>query len=438
MLLDNIELEVVMPFNLLLTSILATSPASGGLELEEAIQVALENRSEILSSQMSVSSSELNELDSDLWFLPDITANGTIAASGLPDDSGTGYSSGIGINGTLPILSFQSMAGSRMASISTDISSLQLEAEKQDVIVDVVLAYLDVLYAMEVQETQALNLQMLEESYETATLNYNSGTISRYEYLQSHVALENSRPAYTAAGYSLEDAYEKLALNMGVDHASISPLDGSMEDALPFRMPCTLGMAVELMEENSPELAIAELGIRSADAAVDMADAAFTPTLSASASMAWSGVDEQFGSIDTDKWSESWNVGISLSIPIMSGLGSITGSRSARYDRLAARASLETTGMTLQQQLNQVWNSYLLAGENLRGADALILEAEEALNIAMISYESGSITRLELDNSTLALMQARNSRSKALLDLRSAEITIVRITGFAIGGKEVN
>jgi outer membrane protein len=412
-----------------LAILVALASAPEGLTLEEAIGEALGNRSEIVSAEMALRSARLTELSSDLWFMPSISASGNIAASENVESTSHLYSSGVILDGAAALFSLQGVASSRSASTATELSRLSLSTTEMDVIREVTLAYLGVLHAQETLETMRLKLEVQEETYRTASLNYEAGTISRYSYLQSHVILENSRPEYNAAEYSLEEAYEALAVALGVDRASIGTLSGSLEEGIPFSVPETLEEASELLDKWSPDLLLSSLSVQSAQNAIFYAYAAFAPTLSATASWGLSGLDDEFGEVDTGDWDESWNVGLRITVPIMTGLSSYTSSRSARYDELAAESSREADRAGLHQQLNQAWNDYELAMANLSGANALVEEAEEALQIAMTSYESGSITSLDLDNSTVALMQARNTRSGALYSLRSGEAIISRLIG---------
>ena len=409
-------------------SLLLADP-SQGINLEEAIITALENRSEITSSEMNLRTAELTELDSDLWFLPSISVMGNIGAAGDESPSPDVYSSGVALSGQMQIFSLQGIAGSRISSTETEISKTALSAAEMDIIKDTAISYLDVLYSIYVLETSEMQLEIQEEAFRTAGLNYRAGTISRYDYLQSHVTLENSRPEYRAALFDYENAVNALSVAMGIDPDFIPHLNGSLEQSLPFNLPSSLVQARLLMEMNSTELRLSELSVESAENMSFMANAVFAPTVSATANLGWSGQDEDFGGIDTERWVENWSVGLEVSIPLFTGLDNIISSRSAGYSEVSVIASHNAVVDLLEQQLNEAWNGCLLAMDNLSGADVLIEEAEEALSIAYVSYDGGSITALNLDNSVVALMQARDTRSRALLNLRIYQTTIARLTG---------
>lgn len=413
---------------LLTVSLLLASP-SQGLSLGESILTALGNRSEITSSEMNLRTAELTELNSDLWFLPSISARGNISAAGDEGPAPDVYTSSAALSGQMPIFSLQGIAGSRSSSTQTEISRTTLSAVEMDVIKDTVLSYLEVLYTIDALETAEMKLEIQEDAFQVAGFNYEAGTISRYDYLQSHVSLENSRPEYRVALVNYGNAVNALSIAMGIDPDSIPHLNGSLNQRLPFDLPSSLDQARLLMEKNSTELRLSELSVESAENMSFVADAGFAPTVSATANLGWSGQDDAFGDIDTDGWVENWSVGLEISIPLFTGFDNIASSRSARYSELSSLASHDAAEDLLEQQLNEAWSGYLLALDNLSGADALIEEAEEALSIANVSYDGGSITALNLDNSIVALMQARDTRSLALLNLRVYQTTIARLTG---------
>jgi outer membrane protein TolC len=77
----------------------------------------------------------------------------------------------------------------------------------------------------------------------------------------------------------------------------------------------------------------------------------------------------------------------------------------------------------------RAWNKLDETRERVESATATVAEAEEAAEIAGVSYEAGTITRLAMDQAFLALTSARTNLASALYDLRSAEIDLMRAVG---------
>jgi outer membrane protein TolC len=120
---------------------------------------------------------------------------------------------------------------------------------------------------------------------------------------------------------------------------------------------------------------------------------------------------------------------VSINLPIFTSLINETDLKTTRYAELTAEFELERVEDEVRQRALEAWNSYQCASQRLTGASALVLEAQEALAIAEITYQAGSITRLDLEQSILGLTSARESRSEALLAMRMAELNIAMLSG---------
>ncbi|RKZ06861.1 TolC family protein, partial [Candidatus Fermentibacteria bacterium] len=71
--------------------------------------------------------------------------------------------------------------------------------------------------------------------------------------------------------------------------------------------------------------------------------------------------------------------------------------------------------------------------EGVTATGSTVELATEGASIANISYEAGMITRLEMDQSFLALTTARTNHANALYNLRTAEAELMRAAGLMEG-----
>ena len=215
--------------------------------LDEAVALALENRGDVQSALMSYESAVWESRNADLWFLPQV--NGQLAFSRNYDvqemtipgmgsiPMGTEYSSIAGISLTVPLFVPQGPAGSRMASRAEELSFQQSRAAEMDAVVQVVQAFYGVLLAQEMMNVSAEALKIAESGYELAVLKYDSGTISRFELLQSRVAWENRKPDLIAAENALENASAGFAVALGQDNDAGFQVEGNLDDRPDFRIP---------------------------------------------------------------------------------------------------------------------------------------------------------------------------------------------------------
>lgn len=422
----------------LITIVLVLCLPAAAINLQEAIDIALENRGDVESALMTYESAVWESRNADFWFLPNISGqfaiqkNYDIQEMSIPGmgsiPMGTEYSSIAGISVNMPLFIAQGPAGARLASRSEDLSMQQSRATRMDAIVQVISAFYGVLLAQEMSEVSEEALSISEEGYELASLRYEAGTISRFELLQSRVAWENRIPDAISAESALENARAGLAVALGLDNAKVAYIEGQLDDEPDILLPETLDEARELMMTQNPDLQVAEQMRLLGDAGVDMARAAFFPKLVFQTNLNYQAArdDIRFG---TDDYERNLTASISLQIPLFSGLSDISGYNSARASRLSNEADARSLEQIVELSLVRAWNNLEAARERAEATESTVEQASEGSEIARVSFEAGMITRLEMDQAFLALTSSRTNHASSLYELRMAEAELMRVTG---------
>ncbi|MEN8209092.1 MAG: TolC family protein [Candidatus Fermentibacteria bacterium] len=415
---------------------------AGAVTLEEAVVIALENRGDVQSALMSYESAVWTSRSADLWYLPQV--NGQLAFSKNFDiqemtipgmgsiPMGSEYSSIAGISVTVPLFVPQGPAGSRMASRAEELSLQQSSAAEMDAVVQVVQAFYGVLLAQEMMDVSREALEIAQTGYEMAALKHDVGTISRFELLQSRVAAENRIPGLIAAENALENAYAGFAVALGQENNAQFQVEGSLDAEPAIIMPETLEEARETMNSNSPDRRAAEYIELVGDAGVDMARAAFLPMLVFQTDLNYLAArnDTEF---EIDDYERNLVASVALQIPLFNGFSDISSFNSARAQRVASEASARSIRQVTDLSLVSAWNNLQAAREGVTATSSTVELADEGASIASISYEAGMITRLEMDQSFLALTTARTNHANALYKLRTAEAELMRAAGLMEG-----
>ena len=406
--------------------------------LEGAVDTALRHRGDVAAARADLRGAEWEERSADLWFLPSVT--GTVAfqrnhdvqtveipgMGSLPMGSEYGSQAGLGV--TVPLYVPQGPAGSGLASRGTELAEAEVRSAEMDAVVGVTRAYYGVLVAEEMVAVAEEALEIAREGYDLAQARYDAGTISRFELLQSRVAWENRRPEAISARSSLESARRGLAVAMGLPDTVEVEVEGGLADPVPGSLPGSLEEARETMRRHSPDLAAAR-GLREVgDAGVDLARAGLLPSLVFQTDYSYVASRDDWD-FRTDDYERSWSSSVALTVPIFTGLGDIAGYESARADRVSSYSRARSLEQASGLSLVQAWNKLSETRQRVESTAATVSEAEEAAEIARVSYEAGTITRLAMDQSFLALTSARTNLAAALYDLRSAEIELMRAVG---------
>ncbi|MDQ6679688.1 MAG: TolC family protein, partial [Pseudomonadota bacterium] len=188
--------------------------------------------------------------------------------------------------------------------------------------------------------------------------------------------------------------------------------------------------AVRLAQRVSPTEVLARNAIRSADASVKSAYAAFIPTVSVNVG---AGYDPNGGpriigdrTINGTRW--SGNDGLSLGLNLFDGGRRYFGIGTAKANVAAAEASEVSARFTVGLTVQQAFFNALAARESEGAAKAQLEQAQQQMMASTSRVAAGVATRsdslrslIQLQNAQLALLQARNN-------LETANATLTRLT----------
>lgn len=423
-------------FNILI--LLLIFGAAHSMTLEESIRTALEKRNDLIAARSTLESLTWNRRDAGFWFLPSVNANlsfmrnydvQVIEVAGMGSiPMGSEYASYAGISVDIPLFIAQGPAGYRLSVETENLSASQLASIEQDAVLDVIEAFYGVLLAQEMVMVSEEALAIAEEGFEIAQARFEAGIISRFELLQSEVAWENRKPDEIAARSRLQNAIAGFAVALGLSNdMSVKP-DGSLETVPFFILPETYEEACEMMLNSNPDLLTVTIMEEMGNAQVSMASAAFYPSLILQTGFNYQALrdDRHFS---TDDYERNLSASVMLQIPLFNGMNDIAGYNSARADRLAAQADARSLRQATSLYLMQAWNSLKEARESVDATSYTLRQAEESTEIAIVSYEAGTITRLDMDQSFLAFTSARTNFASALYKLRIAEGSVARAMG---------
>jgi outer membrane protein TolC len=130
----------------------------------------------------------------------------------------------------------------------------------------------------------------------------------------------------------------------------------------------------------------------------------------------------------------NWSVGVSMSVPIL------TGGRQ-RGDELVARAERDQARLQHQQTMElaaldtrSAWAELLAARAAWESTAGTVQQADRAYEIADVRYNAGVSTQLELSDSRLLLQQAEANRAQAARDLQVARARVALLPDLPLQG----
>ena len=375
---------------LTIIGICADAAADEPWSLQRCVDYALENNLTVKNSRLRIDESELDVTSAKDAFLPTLSASATEGFNfgrGLTSDNtyADRNTSNFqwGINISLPL--FQGLSDVRqlkMAKSSMQQYLMEFEAAKDDLTLNIIAQYLQVLYNKEV--TKSAKSQLAYSTYEVERQQalVNEGKVAEAYLYDAEAQQAQDRLQVITAENDVRVALVNLAnlLQLPVaDGFDITPL----EDDTP-EIPGPDIVYSRAMEHNHSILS-ARQGIVTAQDRISYARSGYMPRLSFDASVGSSyytvaGSDNQpFGTQMRNNFSTY--LGFRLSIPIFDAFSTRNNVRRAKLQETSALLELD-------RRESELYKAIQLAYTQAAGARDKYLTSEETLEKTRLSFEA--------------------------------------------------
>lgn len=229
----------------------------------------------------------------------------------------------------------------------------------------------------------------LAKSLELTNNRYASGVASKADVLQAETLLKTTQAQGIDIGVQRAQLEHAIAVLIGRPPALVT-IPGAPIMAVPPPLP--IGVPSELLERR-PDIAAAERRVAAANAQIGVAEAAYYPTLTLSASAG-------FESSSLSKWltwpSRFWSVGPSISQIVYDG-----GLRRAQTQQALAVydgsiATYRQTVLTAFQGVEDNLAALRILEEEAKVQDEAVKAAQQTLAVIMNQYKAGIVNYLNV------------------------------------------
>lgn len=408
------------------------------MSIEAAIRTAFDNNKNILIQEKEVDASRAQILDARSVFMPQVNVEGgykrvgsvpqaTAAISGKKDYGVyVGYENdnqwGVAVNQSV-YTGGANTANLRQQQLNLKVQEETLRALKLDTAFETKRLFFGLLLAYEIARIAQDLLDQAAAHYEDVKKKYNEGTASRFDLLQSKVQVTKVMPELIRAKNAIRLSMADLNKELGLGVYDPLIVDGKLA-----YQPIVLAEEAFLAKAylHRPEMIIKLLGIDIAKWSIKAAHAGYRPQVNLSA-------DYYYRSDDySDMFNQrhnNWDVGVSVRVPIFDGFSSLAKVREAKARYAQSQLSQEDvsdqTALLIRQDCL-----------NLREAQAIVdsqkdnvSEAKEALQIAIVSYDNGVGTNLDVLDAQVSLAQIEQTLAEGVYDYMMAQAALDRDTG---------
>ena len=417
------------------------------LSLADALNTALEQNATILEAQNDLAASHGVVVQTRAVALPHLQATSQykytnpsdiepISAQVGPNETFSLATPDQNWNADIQIVQDIYMGGRLIAAFrAADATEKQALANYQtsvaDTLLNVRLAYYDVLLAAQEITVHEASVKLLEKELDDQQHRLNAGTVPKFNVLRADVAVANERPNLIQARNNYRIAKNNLSnlLGYNLPHEIWEniPLDLTDDfDANPY--PINLPDAIQQALNRRTELLALRKDVELQQLNIINAKSGYKPTVSVFAGYDWHNA-QYTPPVTLDHEFDGWNAGAQLSWDIFDGALTFGKVKQAKAQFDKSKTVLDDQARQIELQVRTAYSDFIQARETLDSQVKVQEEADEALREARQRAEAGTGTQLDVLDAETSLTQARTTQIQALHDYATARARFERAIG---------
>ena len=342
--------------------------------LEDCLKYAEEHNYTLQNAKLDQSVSEINYKQAKLQMSPTVSASASqgYAYSHSSVNGGADWSGNYGLSAGVTLFNgLNTFNTIKQRKLDITQSSLLFEQQKNQLNIQIVQAFLNILMNEELSVYQKEVINKSREQMQQGYQRYKVGQILESDYLLLQAQYVSDSANYQNTLLNLNNNYITLKALLAISPST--PIDIQKPDTSSMLKNLVIPSLQEVVDkafDYLPELKYSQNRIESANYDVKIAKSSYYPSLSLNAgvSTGYSSNNGAFGTQLGDRLGE--NVGLSLSIPI--------------YNQNRARASVKIAKIGVQQAENDLQEKQINILQDLEKYYVSVNEAENDYRVATI------------------------------------------------------
>ncbi len=395
------------------------------LTLPRAIEIALAENPTIRVADKDIELKKIANRESWMALLPEVNVTGNLQHTLLAAEMNLGgnkfkmgrdNSNTVAAGATLSMPLFAPAVYQNMKLTKQDILVAQekARASRLDLINQVSKAFYQTLLAQDAYKVMQESYQIAKENFDVVNAKFEQGRVSEYDKISAEVQMRSMNSSLVSAQTGLTLAQLQLKVLMGVTENVGIVIDDRLEN-YEDRLTLANIEADEQDLQNNSAMRQLDLNQQLLERTLKIQRTSFMPTLGFQ-------LTGQYQSLYNDHWrlwdyeyAPSASFTLVLSIPIFKA----TNWTALKKTKLQI-SELQDTRVNTRRQLSIATESY---SKNMASSivqvssnHEAIRQAQKAVNITEKRYEVGRGTILELNQSQVALTQARLTYNQSIYD----------------------
>ncbi len=420
--------------------------------LERCIDQAIQYNLQVKRQELVLHSTEQDHLQSKMDLLPSLNGRieyqlgaGRVLDRGTYEWKNATVSQGdLGVQSDLTLFNgLQSFNSMKMYKANYQMSLEDLEAMVDDITIQVMTGYLDLLRNQELVEVAAMKVEVTRQQVERMEQLVEVGNEPKGKLLEVNAQLSAAKLTHTQAVNARDIARLTLmhVMNMTEDEGfdiEIPVLPDPSTVVIP-----EFDSVFQYALENLPQIKSKEYGVEAMERNLAVQRGQRSPRLYASGLFYSTYSDGLINPLDPDPSNPTMDyplkeqitnnqykqVSMGLSIPIFNRWQTQTGINKAKINLQDAEFQYDNAVLILQQTLQQYHTEAVAAAENYRSATESVANSDEAFRFAEERFRVGTGTALEMQ-------EARNQLYESTADMITSKYVLIfysRILDFYMG-----
>lgn len=397
--------------------------------LKECVTHALEKNITIEQNKLSVELAKENVEITKGNFLPNLNANtnGSVNfGSGFDPVSQNRvatsfFGGGIGLNSGITIFNgYRNTNTYKQAQLGVETSILDLKVIENNVSLQVVNGYLNVLFAKENLVAARIQAEISKKQIEAAQKSFDAGTIPKGDLLNAQSTAATDAQNVIARENALDLALLNLAqlIQVPSENFDIAPVEVDTPSSILLYDNSDFVYQKSLITQ--PQITRAALAIKNQDYNIEIAKSGFLPTVSGSAFLStnygFNLKDGTFNQPFTTQLNDNlgYGFGFSVGIPIFNRFQTRNRLDQAVINRKIVETRLENEKLNLKQTIEQAFldvktalKTYEAAKISLDAQEEAFKNAQERFNFGALSLFDFELVRTRLVNAQAAMIRSK-------------------------------
>lgn len=337
-----------------------------------------------------------------------------------------------GVSAVQPVFSgFGTSASVKAAKAQFEAERANLRDVEQSSMINAVVAYTDVIRALAVLKLNQNNEAVLQRQLEYTQDRFRVGELTKTDVAQAEARHAGAVASRISAEGDLKVAYAVYQKVIG------KMPDKIFEPEVPAaKLPQTLDDALEIALKSNPAVQSAEMQAKSAQNAIDVAQADYYPSVDIQASYknmkagAHGSYNLGYRTVDTGRArEEDSSVMLVMDVPLYRAGNTASKVRESKYIAGQARININAVKRDVVRATTQAWENYQSTQASLASLEEQVKASALALEGVRYEEQAGTRTILDVLNAEQELLDARVSVVTAKKNLIDASYQLIASMG---------